>query len=372
MKRIMCLIKTLNVGGAEHVLVDISNYLVSKGYDVTIQTILDEGRYRDVLDSRVKYQPGFRSRSFFWQRAYLRILMTLPRGILGNVLIGKNYTHIVAFTEGLPTKIIGGNLQNSVKKLAWVHTDLFANYESGKIFGSEKKNKDCYDCFDHVICVSNDAKRGYEKRIGQHRSIFVQYNPLNKSEIIERSKAKSEYKLETDETINIAALGRIEKIKGFDLLVEAVSIAGKHVNKPVKLYIIGGGSEEEALKQQIIKHGLGDVVYLCGQQTNPYSIMSKCDMQVIPSRAEGYSLALCEGHFLGLPVVATKCSGPMEILTASKGGILVDISAEAIADGIVQMVNDEALFADCKKNVAEWSDNYDVDAVYRQIEAIFD
>lgn len=372
MKSVLFLIRTLNMGGAEHVLVDIANRLAQDGFSVTVQTMIDEGYYRKKLEANVHYRGGFRSRYSLAKKIVMRLYWLLPGKTVSKLIIGKGYTHLVAFTEGYPTKIVAGCCKRKAKKIAWVHTDLYSNYETVNVFHSEKKNRKCYECFDHIICVSNDAKSGYEKRMGTHKSIRVQYNPLNKLEIVAKAQAKAEYIIEDAEAVKIIAIGRLEKIKGFDLLIEAMDAVRRRANRPVKLYIIGGGCEKEALNQQILKFGLQDIVKLCGPQGNPYSIMSQCDMQVIPSRAEGYSLVLCEGHFLGLPAVATKCAGPVEIMKNSRGGILVDISPEALADGIVQMVNDEKMLSECKKNVAKWSENYDVDAVYKQIEAVFD
>ena len=371
MKRILFLIRTLNVGGAEHVLVDIANHLSATGYDVTVQTLIDEGGYRKSLSSSVHYQPGIKKNSIL-QRVFLHYLLLLPNNLIGNCLIRKGYTHIVAFTEGLPAKVVGGYSRSVLKKLAWVHTDLSQNAASISVFGSEDKNRKCYDQFDHIICVSNDAQKGYVKRLGEHRSILVQYNPLNKEKIIQKSLARSAYSFEDNDRVRLIAIGRLSHIKGFDLLIDAFAKAQGMVNKPIDLFIVGGGVEENSLKEQIASLNLDNSVFLCGQHENPYSIMSQCDIQIVPSRAEGYSLVLCEGHFLGLPVVATKCAGPIEILTSSHGGLLVDISVEALAEGIVQMVNDKELFATCKENVQRWSESYNTNTIYKQIEKLFE
>ena len=75
---------------------------------------------------------------------------------------------------------------------------------------------------------------------------------------------------------------------------------------------------------------------------------------------------------LKLPVVSTKCVGPTELITESKTGILVDISSDALAEGICLMINDEELYRSCKKQAEKWSEAYDPYAVFNQIEALFD
>lgn len=371
MSHILFMIRTLNVGGAEHVLVNIANRLVEAGFQITVQALFDEGYYREKLDPRIEYRGGVKSRFSIVRRVIQRLYMILPAWILGKLLIRRNYSHLVAFTEGFPTKIISACGQKNSKKIAWVHTDLYHNYQSKSVFGTEEKNRKCYQAFDQVICVSRDAKEGFLKRMGPHPGLDVQYNPIDKTEILQKSLCAPDYELPRKEEFRLVALGRLSKVKGFDLLIDAMAIVRERVNRPIKLYIIGGGAEEETLREQIRSHDLQNTVYLCGQQVNPYSIMRQCDMQVVSSRAEGYPLALCEGHLLGLPVVSTKCSGPTEIIAASGAGILVDLTAKALAEGILSMVNQDDVFTECKKNAHRWAEQYDVDQIYRHIASRF-
>ena len=371
MKRILFLINTLNMGGAEHVLVDIANRMAKDGIPVTVQTIFDGGYYRNKLNAQVQYRTMVGNNCGLIKKVFVQLMSHLPASIFGSILIGRNYSHLVAFVEGLPTKIIARCRHKNAKKIAWVHTDLFTNYESLYWYRSENENKKCYRKFDQVICVSDDAKRGFEKRIGQHPAIAVQYNPINKTEILEKAKEKPDYQMSGKEAFRLVALGRLAKIKGFDLLIDAMSLVRESVSRPVELYIIGGGDEETTLQEKVRALQLQDTVFLCGKQQNPYSIMRQCDMQVVSSRAEGYPLSLCEGHLLGLPAVSTKCAGPQELITSSDTGVLVEISKEALAKGIVAMVSDESAYAKYKNNAERWSENYDPDVIFNQIEAWF-
>lgn len=368
---ILFLIRTMRVGGAEKALVDIANRMVQDGFSVTVQTLFDTGYYKEMLDPKVNYRPGIRSRFLKVFDIVQKLYVALPARVLGKLLIGKGYSHIVAFTEGLPAKIVSGCTQKNVKKIAWVHTDLYNNYSSKYFLKTHEKYVECYRNFDEIICVSNDSKKGFIKRIGEHSGLSVQYNPMDKDIIIQKSLCEPEYKMSNNDVFRIAALGRLVDVKNFDMLIDAVLIVKKQVSIPFELCIIGDGVERKALEEKIKTNQLEDTVFLCGLQTNPYSIMRFCDMQVISSKAEGYPISLCEGHILGLPVVSTKCSGPVEIINDSKAGILTDHTAEALAKGISAMINDKDFYEKCKKNVNEWKDNYDSDEVYRQIESRF-
>lgn len=371
MSKILFLINTLMVGGAEHVLVDIANRMAEDGYDVTVKTIFDVGDYKKCLSGAVNYQSIFKYANRFTFSIINRLCRMLPAQLLYRFVIKAKYDYEVAFVEGIPTKIIAGSSNTDSKRIAWVHTDLSKNYESRSAFRSEDENLKCYRRFDEVLCVSEDARKGFEQRLEKHPGLAVQYNPLDKTSILTRALEEPVYKLPPKSAFRLVAVGRLASVKGFDMLIEAMERVHKSVTTPVELYIIGGGEEEERLKALVHHKQLTHVVQLCGQQSNPYSIMQRCDAQIVSSRAEGYSLVLCEGHMLGIPAIATKCAGPIEIISASKAGILVDISVKGLADGIIEMINNASIVSAYKENAANWSSRYDPDAIYSEIEAHF-
>lgn len=370
-KSVLFLIRTLNTGGAEHVLVNIANRMAEDGFSVTVQTLFDEGNYRNNLSRKVIYRRGFHTNSTLMRRIVMKLYFILPAGLLGRALIGKGYTHLVAFAAALPTKIIYGCPGHGAKKIAWIHTDFYHNQDTWRFFGTTGRTLGAYQAFDQILCVSNDAKAGFIRRVGAHRAIDVQYNPLNREEVLQKAQQEPTYSVGRKPAFRMVAVGRLSRVKGFDLLIEAMERVCKEAPCPVELYVVGGGAEENALREMIRRLQLQDAVFLCGEQANPYSIMRQCSMQVISSRAEGYPLALCEGHFLGLPVVSTRCTGAVEIIEASGGGILVDVSAEGLAEGLLSMIKDPSAFDRYKKNVESWSENYNADRLYRQIESRF-
>lgn len=371
LKRILFLINTLNVGGAEHVLTDIANRLADNGLDITVQTIFDSGYYRDLLSNKVKYQGGSRVSTGLLNALLYRILCAIPSGILHKLLIKSSYDYEIAFLEGLPTKVIAGCKRKKVKKIAWVHTDLYNFYRNRYVFGSVRANRKCYEKYNNIVCVSNDARLGFIKRMGDVENLTVRYNPLNKCDILRKASDVPAYSVAQNEAFRFVAVGRLVEVKGFDMLIEAIGNASTKLTVPIELYIVGSGEEEAKLKQIIQSKELSDIVHLCGQHSNPYSIMKCCDAQVVSSRAEGYPLVLCEGHLLGLPAIATKCAGPSEIIEESRAGLLVDATVEGLTNGIVKLVTDRDLYAQLKSNAQMWSDNYHVDSVYQKIESVF-
>ncbi|KAF2297251.1 hypothetical protein GH714_020029 [Hevea brasiliensis] len=70
-----------------------------------------------------------------------------------------------------------------------------------------------------------------------------------------------------------------------------------------------------------------------------------------PALVEPFGLTLIEAAAYGLPVVATKNGGPVDILKALNNGLLVDPhDQKAIADALLKLVADKNLWTECRKN----------------------
>lgn len=137
----------------------------------------------------------------------------------------------------------------------------------------------------------------------------------------------------------VIGLGRLSHEKGFDLLVEAWAlVAPKHPDWEVRVY--GSGPEDEELSKQIANAGLESSFHLMGQIQRVARALHDASIFVMPSRAEGWPLALGEAMASGLPCVAFDCAPSIrELLTDGEDSIVVPPGrvgdlAEAI-DGLI-------------------------------------
>jgi len=118
----------------------------------------------------------------------------------------------------------------------------------------------------------------------------------------------------------IVALGRLVREKGFDILVKAMP----RVPGAWRLDIWGGGADRQMLQALIADHGLQDRIRLRGYTGEPFSVLRRADLFVLPSRCEGFGMALVEALACQCQVVATDCPyGPSEILEGGRLGQLV-------------------------------------------------
>ena len=105
-----------------------------------------------------------------------------------------------------------------------------------------------------------------------------------------------------------------------------------------KWFIIGDGSEREQAQAEIAKRGLQNRLYLLGAKKNPYPYYKACDLYCQTSKSEAYCTTVNEARIFNKPIVSTMFPGITEQLADGQGGIIVEITPRAIAEGIIKII----------------------------------
>lgn len=132
----------------------------------------------------------------------------------------------------------------------------------------------------------------------------------------------------------ILSVGRFVAEKDFVTLVRAFA----RLDRPnARLVILGKGPLEGKVRAEINRLGVADRVELPGYSNEPWSYYARAKCFVSSSNSEPFGNVVVEGMAYGLPVVATACDGPQEILRHGIHGRIVSIGdhvqlAHAIAD----------------------------------------
>lgn len=140
----------------------------------------------------------------------------------------------------------------------------------------------------------------------------------------------------------VAAVGRVERMKGFDLVLDVLSAPGL---ESVNVAIGGEGSQVEALRGQAEAVGVAERVHLLGRLTpgQVAQVMSTADVVVVPSRHEAFGIVALEAWRSGTPLVGTVRGGMPEVVTDGVDGLLVDPTEPAeLADALRRLLEDEA------------------------------
>ena len=139
----------------------------------------------------------------------------------------------------------------------------------------------------------------------------------------------------------IVAVGRLERQKGFDLLLPA--FAQLLSSYPAaRLSIWGEGSQRDTLVALCESLNIEHAVRFPGETQAVLGEVSKADLLVSSSRYEGFSNVLLEAMALGTPVAATNCAGATKelIIDGQTGALAATIDQESIHDAMVRALRE--------------------------------
>lgn len=138
----------------------------------------------------------------------------------------------------------------------------------------------------------------------------------------------------------VVGVGRLEYEKGFDRLIEAFALATSD-HPEWSLRIVGEGSLREELEQLGHQLEISEQLSFTGWIDSVWSEITSATLFALPSRYEGFPSALLEAMAAGVPSVSVDCeSGPREIISHERNGLLVRNSIVELAEGIRRLIED--------------------------------
>jgi glycosyltransferase involved in cell wall biosynthesis len=194
---------------------------------------------------------------------------------------------------------------------------------------------------DLYITVSAEDRQSLLKTGFPEDAIELIYNAvdINISEIAGDSVwLREKFDLPLDSMI-CTAVGRLVRIKGHDVLVDAIQKIATRVPHLFCL-IVGEGVYRAELSERIQRAGLEDRIRLVGyyDRQNTLSILKSSDIFVMPSRHEGTPLALLEAAALARPILASSTGGIPELVTHDQHALLAPPDdSTALAQGLLKL-----------------------------------
>ena len=201
---------------------------------------------------------------------------------------------------------------------------------------------------DAVLCMS----RGVETQMASvcqrtHRQVIYDgydFETFLNRPAPDRAAIRAAYGIPASARV-IATVGGIQRRKGqLDLVEAAASLIGDFPD--VIFAIAGEGTDVEfraRLDRRIADLGLQKHVRFVGFERDIFNLLSVSELLVHPSHSEGFGIAILEAMAVGLPVVATRCGGPEEMIDSGTSGLLVPVSdPAALGDAIRAVLADPA------------------------------
>tara|TARA_B100000989_G_scaffold78401_1_gene55807 strand:- start:4304 stop:5401 length:1098 start_codon:yes stop_codon:yes gene_type:complete len=360
--KIILFMPHIDIGGVEKNFFLISNFLAKKRNNIVVLTISKKSKkFFNKNINFITFKSNFLEK-ISKRSKYILSLLLLTK----EVLINKNLL-VVSFQAnvycGLLSKLLGFKLiiRSNTSPDGWSKNIMKKFLYKMSLKAANK-----------VIVNSNDFKKKIKKIFDVNAECI--YNPLNKKEIINLSKKSVNFNFFNKKYLNVINVGRLEDQKDQMTLLKSISFLKKKMK--IKLLIIGNGSMEKKLKYYIYKNDLDKNVKILHNISNPFPYFVKSDLFVLSSVFEGLPNVLLEALTLNKFVISTKCStGPSEILSKGKGGILVPINDyKNLANKIVffkrnnKNLKKKLLFA--KKNLKRFDLNQNLNKFLRIVDKI--
>jgi glycosyltransferase involved in cell wall biosynthesis len=139
---------------------------------------------------------------------------------------------------------------------------------------------------------------------------------------------------------DITYVGEFRRIKGADLLIDAVARL-RAAGRPITLTLGGDGEESESIKAQIAALHLGSAVRMIGH-VKARDGFAKGRLLVVPSRGDSMPYVVIEAGAAGVPMIAANVGGIPEILGEYTSALFAPSNVAAMADAIAAALDDFA------------------------------
>jgi glycosyltransferase involved in cell wall biosynthesis len=196
---------------------------------------------------------------------------------------------------------------------------------------------------DWIVVVSDAARRsltaaGVLPR--PERAVTIP-NPVDVAEIRNLAEAPLELPLPPAEGPVLVCVARLHVQKDHDTLLRAMT----RLPRSYALVLVGDGPLREDLARTVSRLGLRGRVTFTGMVSNPYPLMRRADVIVLPSREEGFGLVAAEAAALGVPFVGSAVGGLGELCAILAQRTFTPGDDEALAGTILELTSGRS--ADC-------------------------
>jgi glycosyltransferase involved in cell wall biosynthesis len=248
----------------------------------------------------------------------------------------KEYDIAISYAQGVPTFYVAEKVM-AKKKYAWVNTSLkLDEKEAG--FQSQ-----FYDCFDAIVAVSDSAKTIFLETFPDYSYMIRVIYDINNPDFISDLAEVGESYNDNFNGVRMLTIGRLSAGKGYDIALDVCKLL-KENGVEFRWYVLGKGPLEQDIKCYIKENNLEEYFILLGVKSNPYPFIKDADLYVQTSRFEGFGLAIAEARMLNIPVVTTRFDSVYNQMINEKNGLVVDMKAEAVYEGILKLMEDDQLY----------------------------
>jgi glycosyltransferase involved in cell wall biosynthesis len=386
--RVLLLLPSLHGGGAERVAMLLMKHVDPSRFDVRMGLLHKSGPYVASLDeARLDVaQLGQRYMDFdqgnekiYKPASLLPAILLTPTNV---VMMLRRFRPdvVLSFRKGMSIITLGAILLYGRSKLRWIaregNNTIAVIHDELKSTAARRVVQEftgrVYGAADRLLTICHEMEDDLARELRLERSrLRTIHNAVDLEEIEQHAAEPPPADLLLDQPY-LVAVGRLERQKGIDVLLRAFAESAHRTTHRVVL--VGRGSHEQQLRELADELNIADRVTFAGWHDNPWSLMRRASLFVLPSRWEGFGNVVIEALACGAPVVVSDCSyGPKEIIRNGVDGLVFPVDdVKETTRAIDRVLGDSALAARLTAAGRERARDFDVPVIVKRYEALFE
>lgn len=325
--KVLHIINTMDLGGAESLLASQTNYFNKKKFEIHIGYLFGEGKQLNNVNNNTIVK-DFSNNGVFTFASIYKVFKYI-----------KEQKFDIVHSHLIHASLISRFLCFLFPKTIHITTRHYA---------SESKHKRLVNLLERktqkyskkVICVSDFVQRWVIKYGLPERKTYVIYNGV----LLDKFKPSNV----APKPFTIGFVGRFVKQKGIEVLIDSIKIVKKRIPE-INLELIGYGELEPKLKQMVKKLNLEENIEFLGQieAHKVPSYIDRWNFFVGPSRWEAFGIVFIEAMAMKKAVVASRVEAIPDVVTEGETGLLFEKeNSKELAEKICYLLENSDI---CKK-----------------------
>lgn len=355
--RLLQVINTLQMGGAEKLITELVPRILNDGHDVDV--LVFDGKSTPFMNKLIENKVHVISLSQGPGSPYS------PKYFFKLIPILKQYDIVHSHTT--PAQLFCSLAKPFCKRTALITTEHSTyNHRRGKWY-FRIIDKCIYKPYTKIICIGKMAKENLEDQVGNlgEKVIVIEngidLNIYDKAIPIPRDRIQC-----VKEDFVLTMVGRFTDAKDQRTIINSLSFLPKHI----KLVLVGDGPHKDVMYQLAENLGVLDRVVFLGLRDDVPSILKASDVVILSSHWEGFGLAAVEGMAAYKPVIASNVPGLREVVEGA--GLLFKVGdATTLSQLILKLMDDDVFYNKIATQSLERAHKYDINIVAQRYEHVY-
>lgn len=316
-KKIAYLCLSVSSGGLEFHAVNLSRWMRARGHDISLIISEGSGIKNEITANSLEYAEIEKPKKYYDFFKARKISNYILKNDIGILICGDNkdlnFASLVKMFSGNKIKLIYlQQMQIGIKKKDILHNITHSKVDIWVTPLEYLKN--------NVLEMTN---------VKREKIHIIRYGTEVEKFLNMKGRSEARKMLELPDNAFITGiLGRIDRLKGQDFLIEAINYIKQKHGLDLHLMIAGNPTKNEGegflneLRERAVKYNLEEKIHFKGRVDELTDFYSAIDLFAMASHSESYGLVTIEAMLAGKPVIGSDTGGTPELLKFGENGIL--------------------------------------------------